>query len=73
MPIEPALPASEGRMPRASWHGASGRQDAGSERPARWQWPEREPRWQPRYVNTGTFREALVGDLVSSTVSTPLS
>jgi hypothetical protein len=36
-------------------------------------WPEREPRWQPRYVNTGTFREALVGDLVSSTVSTPLS
>jgi hypothetical protein len=22
MPIEPALAASEGRMPRASWHGA---------------------------------------------------
>jgi hypothetical protein len=26
-----------------------------------------------RYVSTGTLREALVGDFVSSTVSTPLS
>ena len=31
------------------------------------------PSCQPGYVNTGTFREALAGDFVSSTVSTPLS
>jgi len=31
------------------------------------------PNCQPGYVNTGTFREALAGDFVSSTVSTPLS
>ena len=43
MPIETALAASEGRMPRASCHGASGRQDAGSERPARWHGPRPEP------------------------------
>jgi len=43
MPIEPALAASEGRMPRASCHGATGRQDAGRERPARWRGPHPEP------------------------------
>jgi hypothetical protein len=36
MPIEPALLASEGRMPRASEHGANEGQDGRSERPARW-------------------------------------
>ena len=32
-----------------------------------------QPGCQPGYVNTGTFREALAGDFVSSTLSTPLS
>jgi hypothetical protein len=36
MPIEPAVLASEGRMPRASEHGATEGQDALRERPATW-------------------------------------